>query len=95
MTELNITRETTSRGERYVAIVDGHECVLTFTDTPDGKRITDYTGVPKALGGRHIGTKLVRRAVEDARAERKTIVPTCWFVKLQIDRHKDWQDVLG
>lgn len=94
MTDLIITREKTGRGERYVTLVDGYEAELTFTDTADGKRITDYTGVPKPLGGRHIGTKLVKRAVEDARAEGKKIVPTCWFVKLQIDRHKDWQDVV-
>lgn len=94
MTDLHITREKTARGERYVTRVDGYEAELTFTDTKDGKRITDYTGVLKTLGGRHIGTKLVKRAVEDARAEGKTIIPTCWFVKLQIDRHKDWQDVL-
>ena len=37
---------------------------------------------------------LEARAVEDARAERFRIVPHCSFVRVMLQRHKDWQDVL-
>ena len=95
MTDSDITRETTPAGERYVLVIEGHEAQLTFTDLSGNRRLTDHTLVPKALGGRGIGQKLVARAVADARSEGKTIVPQCWFVKQQIDRHAEWQDVLG
>ena len=90
-----IKREPRGSGEQYVLVVDGHEAVLTFQDVDGDKRITDHTLVPRELGGRGIGKKLVARAVEDARADGKSIVPTCWFVKQQIDRNQDWQDVLA
>jgi uncharacterized protein len=46
------------------------------------------------LGGRSVGQALVGRAVEDARAEGRTVVPLCPFAKAQIARHVEWQDVL-
>lgn len=98
MTEIAITREETETGGRYVAMVDGHESEMTFTRAKrKGQKllIIDHTGVPRALSGRGVGLALVRRGVEDARAEGYRIVPLCAFVKLMIDRHKDWRDVLA
>ena len=92
--EIEIRREDAAKGERYVTEIEGHEAELTFTDF-NNKRVTDYTGVPKELGGRGIGIKLVKRAVEDAREDGKQIIPTCWFVRQQIERHDEWQDVLS
>jgi predicted GNAT family acetyltransferase len=43
---------------------------------------------------RSVGQALVRRAVEDARAEGRSIVPLCPFAKAQFTRHPDWHDVL-
>ncbi|MAP93794.1 MAG: GNAT family N-acetyltransferase [Ponticaulis sp.] len=95
MSEPDIRREKASPGERYVTEIDGTEAYLTFEDVDGGKRVTDHTIVPKALGGKGVGTRLVRRAVEDARAEGRKIIPKCWFVKMQIDRHPEWRDVLA
>ena len=46
------------------------------------------------MRGRSVGQALVRRAVEDARAEGRSVVPLCPFAKAQIERHPEWQDVL-
>jgi len=94
-TDIIIKRESLGSHERYVTHVDGYEAVLTFTDIAGNKRVTDHTGVPRALGGRGIGTRLVERAVEDARRDGKTIIPSCWFVRQQIERNVDWQDVVS
>ena len=94
MQKETIRREPTGHGERYVLVRDGVEAELTFNDLPGDKRVTDHTRVPEALGGQGVGTFLVERAVKDAREEGKTIVPQCWFVRQQIDRHPEWQDVL-
>jgi predicted GNAT family acetyltransferase len=93
-----VTREESAAQGRYVAIVDGLESEMTFTRATRGKRnlmIVDHTGVPKALAGRGVGLALVARAVEDARAEGFRIVPHCSFVRVMIQRHKAWQDVLA
>ncbi len=92
--DIEITREETDTKGRYAAVVDGHEAEMTYSRAGKTTIIIDHTGVPDALRGRGVGQALVRRGVEDARAEGRKIVPLCPFAKAQIARHPDWQDVL-
>ena len=68
---------------------------MTYSKAGTSRIIIDHTGVPKALGGRGVGVALVQRAVEDARAAGLKIIPLCPFAKAQIEKHKEWQDVLA
>lgn len=90
-----ITREEGDSKGRYSVTVDGHEAEMTYSRAGATTIIIDHTGVPDALRGRGVGQALVRRGVEDARAEGRKIVPLCPFAKAQIARHPDWQDVLS
>jgi predicted GNAT family acetyltransferase len=98
MDAIPITREDGDGGGRYVSVVDGIESEMTFESVRrDGRMlmIIDHTGVPKALSGRGVGLALVKRAVEDARAEGFSILPLCSFVRAQMARHPEWRDVLA
>ncbi|RUV54291.1 N-acetyltransferase, partial [Mesorhizobium sp. M1A.F.Ca.IN.022.02.1.1] len=44
--------------------------------------------------GQGAGLRLVARAVEDARAAGKKIIPLCPFANAQFRRHPEWADVL-
>lgn len=90
-----IRREDRPRGGRYVAIIDGHEAELTYSRTKENLLVVDHTGVPSALGGRGVGQALVEQAVTDARAEGTRLLPLCSFVRAQLQRHPEWQDVLA
>ena len=79
---------------RYVLLLDGLEAEMTYSRAGERLLIIDHTGVPDALRGRGVGEALVRRGVEDARAEGRLILPLCPFAKAQIQRHPEWQDVL-
>jgi predicted GNAT family acetyltransferase len=68
---------------------------MTFTRVGEKKIIIDHTGVPDAFRGQGAGLRLVARAVEDARAAGKTIIPLCPFAAAQFRRHKEWADVLS
>lgn len=92
--EFVIEREDGPSKGRYVIRIDGHEAEMTYTRVGTSQIIIDHTGVPDALRGRSLGPALVRRGVEDARAEGIKIIPLCPFAKAQIARHEDWQDVL-
>lgn len=94
MNDLMIDREEGETKGRYSVTVDGVEAELTYSRAGATTIIIDHTGVPDALRGRHVGLALVRRAVEDARSENRTIVPLCPFAKAQIARHPEWHDVL-
>jgi predicted GNAT family acetyltransferase len=89
-----LRKEDDSKG-RYVASLDGHEAELTYSRLGETRIIIDHTGVPSALRGRGVGEALVQRAVDDARADGRLIVPLCPFAKAQIARHPEWRDVLG
>ena len=91
---MEIARDEGETKGRYHVTVDGHEAELTYSRLGADRIIIDHTGVPDALRGRHVGVELVRRAVEDARAEGRRIVPLCPFAKAQIARRPEWQDVL-
>ena len=95
MEDFNIRKEEGETGGRYVTVVDGHEAEMTYSKAGASRIIIDHTGVPKALGGRGVGVALVRRAVEEARAAGLKIIPLCPFAKAQIQKHKEWQDVLA
>ena len=95
MEACDIRKEDGKTGGRYVTVVDGHEAEMTYSKVGTSRIIIDHTGVPKALGGRGVGVALVQRAVEDARAAGLKIIPLCPFAKAQIEKHKEWQDVLA
>lgn len=92
--ELPIEREEGPTKGRYVVQLDAAEAEMTYSRAGESMIIIDHTLVPDAMRGRSVGQALVRRAVQDARAEGRSIVPLCTFAKAQIERHPDWQDVL-
>ncbi|MGD9915010.1 MAG: GNAT family N-acetyltransferase [Rhizobiaceae bacterium] len=85
--------EGDSKG-RYFYRADGAEAEMTFSKVGLHQIIIDHTGVPDAFRGQGIGVKLVQRAVEDARAAGKKIIPLCPFAAAQFRRHPEWADVL-
>ena len=53
-----------------------------------------HTEVPPALEGKGLGSQLARAGLEYARAQKKKVVPLCWFVRGYIERHPEYQDLL-
>lgn len=91
---LHIDREEGPSKGRYVVRLNGAVAAMTYSRAGERLIIIDHTEVPDAMRGRSVGQAMVRRAVEDARAEGRKIVPLCPFAKAQIARHVEWQDVL-
>lgn len=91
---LDITRDEGPTKGRYVVRLEGREAEMTYSRAGDRLLIIDHTSVPDALRGKRLGEALVRRGVEDARAEGRLILPLCPFAKAQIEKRPEWQDVL-
>ncbi|MER8483278.1 MAG: N-acetyltransferase [Mesorhizobium sp.] len=83
-----------SKGRYLLRGPDGAEAEMTFTKIGEHQIIIDHTEVPDAFRGQGAGLRLVTRAVEDARAAGKKIIPLCPFANAQFHRHKEWADVL-
>ncbi|TGR25176.1 MULTISPECIES: GNAT family N-acetyltransferase [unclassified Mesorhizobium] len=83
-----------SKGRYVLRGAGGAEAEMTFTKIGEHQLIIDHTEVPDAFRGQGAGLRLVIRAVEDARAAGKKIIPLCPFANAQFRRHPEWADVL-
>lgn len=80
-------------GQRFVVVVDGHECQLAFTT--DGPTASfNSVNVPDAVGGRGIAGQLTRHALDWARAGGMKVRPVCPYVARWIERHPDYADLV-
>jgi predicted GNAT family acetyltransferase len=84
-----------SKGRYVLRSPDGAVAEMTFSKVGEKMIIIDHTEVPDAFRGQGAGLKLVTRAVEDARASGKKIIPLCPFANAQFRRHAEWADVVS
>lgn len=96
MTKISFLKETTPKGGRYLATVDDidGEAELAFTNRGPDLISADHTGAPDSLRGTGAALALVEHMVEDARRSGFRIIPVCPYVKAQLKRHPEWQDVM-
>ena len=88
---LNISHN--KQGKRFETTIDGHTGYISYQERGD-KLVYDHTIVPQELGGRGVGSALVKEALNHARENNKKVVPQCSFVASYIDKHPDYQDLL-
>jgi len=84
-----------TKGRYLYRDMDGNEAEATFTRAGERLIILDHTSVPDAFRGQGVGQALIERAVADARAAGKKILPLCPFAAAQFRRHPEWADVLN
>jgi predicted GNAT family acetyltransferase len=77
---------------RFETHVEGHLAQLNYM-RQDGRIFFTYTGVPRPIEGRGIGSALVRAGLEYARREGLAVVPMCSFVRSFIERHPEYHDL--
>ncbi len=51
--------------------------------------------MPKELGGKGVGSKLVKGALEQVRRDGLKVVPDCPFVNAYIEKHPEQADLLA
>lgn len=78
---------------RYETTVEGETAVLDYRREGDRVRLV-HSGVPSALEGRGIGSRLARHALDTARDEGLRVWPDCQFVARYIRRHPEYLDLV-
>ena len=93
--DIEITDERHGALGQYHLLVDGTEVgELDYRDG-DGRRVFSHTGVRTAYEGRGLAAQLVRRGLDDARAEHLQVVPQCSYVAAYIAQHPEYVDLLA
>ena len=88
----NNVRDNTAL-HRFELDTDGH---IAFSEYQRGGGVLTimHTEVPKELGGRGIGSTLIKGVLDIARAQDLKVKPLCPFAKGYIDRHSEYVDLL-
>jgi uncharacterized protein len=79
--------------QRYELAVDGH-VAATYYAIADGVITFIHTEVPPELGGKGIGSKLIKGALDQVRADGLKVIAQCPFVKAFIEKNPAYQDLL-
>ncbi|HUN98358.1 MAG TPA: GNAT family N-acetyltransferase [Bradyrhizobium sp.] len=82
-----------SEKHRFELAVDGH-IAATYYNISDGVITFIHTEVPAELGGKGIGSKLIKGALDQVQADGLKVIPQCPFVKAFIQKHPDYQELL-
>jgi predicted GNAT family acetyltransferase len=78
---------------RYELAVEGH-IAATYYTISEGVITFDHTEVPPELGGKGIGSKLIKGALDQVRADGLKVIAQCPFVKAFIEKNPAYQDLL-
>ena len=73
---------------RFELRIGGAVAVAEY-ERGEGALVCTHTFVPPELRGRGIAERLVRAALEYARAERLRVVPDCSYVAAFVQRHPE------
>ena len=87
-----VVRHNTA-ASRFETVIDGHLAIADY-ELEGNRMIFTHTFVPPELRGRGVAEKLVRPALELARAEQRIVVPACSYVAAFIQRHVEFQTLL-
>ncbi len=93
MTDTGAVRDNRQES-RYELEAEGALCVADY-DRRDGAIAFTHTEVPPALEGKGYGSRLIREALADVRAQNLKVIPLCAFVAAYIERHPEEQDLLA
>jgi predicted GNAT family acetyltransferase len=87
------TVNNNTKEHRFELEVDGHLAAAYYRRS--GNVITfEHTEVPAELGGKGVGSSLVRGALDQVRTEGLKVVAQCPFVNAWIGKHPAYADLL-
>jgi predicted GNAT family acetyltransferase len=77
--------------DRYELSIDGEVAGFTAYRIRPGLIAFIHTEIDERLQGHGLGDRLIRFALEDARARGLAVLPFCPFVKAFIERHREFE----
>lgn len=79
---------------RYEVEVDGTSVGYADREVRDGVMVLPHTVVEPAFRGRGLAALLIRRALDDARAQGLSVAPVCTYVSAFVRENPDDLDLV-
>ncbi|MDR3499316.1 MAG: GNAT family N-acetyltransferase [Parvibaculum sp.] len=79
--------------KRFELTVEGITAYAEYVRKPGVITFT-HTIVPEALGGKGVGSRLAKGALDAVRAEGLKVVPQCPFIAAYIKKHPEYQPLV-
>ncbi|HEY9420844.1 MAG TPA: GNAT family N-acetyltransferase [Thermoanaerobaculia bacterium] len=92
---MDLTVKHDQDAKKYYAVVDGRESVCEYRVAGEKTLNFSHTYVPPELRGKGIADELVRQALEDVMEKGYKVIPSCWFVRVYIDRHARYHGLVA
>ena len=83
-----------NKDQRRFEMDAGGDVAVVYYSLAPGVMTFTHTEVPAALQGRGIGSRLVRGALQAARAGGFKVVPRCSFISAYLGRHPEFNDLV-
>ena len=94
MSSGDVVMRDDAENHRYVIEADGKLLGLAVYHLRGGRHFFVHTEVADEAGGRGLGTRLVRFALDDVREQGGVVVPICPFFAAYIKRHPEYDDLV-
>lgn len=93
MTAETVTVTDNPSAQRFEAVVEGQTAFAEYR-LIRGAIMFTHTEVPEALGGRGIGSALIRAGLKAARERELKVMPVCPFFAAWFGKHPEERDLL-
>ena len=94
MSDTNFEISHTEGSNRFIISVDGREAgYASYTDRGDNLLDFNHTVVDQAFRGRGLSTPLIKAALDYAREEGASIIPSCSAVAHFIKKNEEYRDL--
>lgn len=79
---------------RFSVLVDGEKALLDYS--PEGENTLNYnhTFVPPELRGKGVASVLAKAALDYARENGYTVIPSCSFVAAYVRKHPEYDGII-
>lgn len=83
------------QNQRFVTTINSSVAYLSYQNVTEHILDFQHTVVPSELGGKGIGSKLVKHALDYAQAHQKKVIVSCTFVASFMDKHDHYKALLA